>query len=137
MEYILAIRESGIYRMPMAKSDPCPKCGVNMNMVGKAHRCVPSSPVPVGAVLSRPAGRPKMADAVTRAVVRRTIKAGEQAAVKSSESATPMVGDDPLVPVVLKLPRSFWSRIENYWHQEKLPSRTAGVRALLERGLIK
>jgi hypothetical protein len=41
----------------------------------------------------------------------------------------------PTKPVLLKFERAFLDRIEDYWHRARLPSRTAAIRELLERGL--
>lgn len=45
--------------------------------------------------------------------------------------------EDGVEGKMLRLPRGLWDRIDAYWHDERLPSRTAAVRALIERGLEK
>lgn len=39
------------------------------------------------------------------------------------------------VPRVVRLDADLWDRIDEYWHRERLASRTAAVRELLELGL--
>lgn len=39
------------------------------------------------------------------------------------------------MPVLVKLPASVWARVDDYRFLHRLASRTAAVRALLERGL--
>lgn len=114
----------------MAKSNPCPKCGANMNMVGVAHNCVPRSAQDAPRKSGDRSNGSKKASAPQPA-----------GTSKSIEPASPVMrgegsGSD-LEPKVLKLPGDLWGRIDDYWHREKLPSRTAGIRALLEKGLGK
>ena len=47
----------------IVKPDPCPICGVNLALVGRAHRCLPQqvATIPVAAAPSRPS-RPAASD---------------------------------------------------------------------------
>ncbi len=116
--------------MPMAKSNPCPKCGANMNMVGVAHNCVPRPTQDTPRKGGDRSNGSKKASAPPPA-----------GASKSSEPASPVPrgggGGSDLEPKVLKLPGELWGRIDDYWHREKLASRTSAIRALLEKGLGK
>lgn len=116
------------------KNDPCPKCGLNRTMVGKAHNCVPRGPV-VTPVFSKKAG------AVTRAVGRKTVKASERAAVKSSEPATPVTKGrgrpagsayPGRVPVLIKFDPEAVAWLDEEYVRRKQPSRVDLIRALVD-----
>lgn len=116
------------------KNDPCPKCGLNLNMVGMAHRCVPRSMAP------------SKAEAVTRAVVRKTTKAVERAAVGSSEPAAPVTSRGRGRPagsayagrqaVLIRFDPAAVEWLDGEFVRRRLPSRVDLIRALVDEARV-
>ncbi len=99
--------------------DLCVRCGKNIRLVGRVHHCMRFSPLEPHIVTPRE-DRPKRVR-----VNRRRPEAGD-----------PGLGDGVKVTIrEIGLPYELWSRIDAYRHGQKLRSRTAALRALLERGL--
>lgn len=46
-----------------------------------------------------------------------------------------MTVDEHLMALHVKLPASLYARLDAYWHDRRLPSRTAAVRQFIERCL--
>ncbi|HXE05210.1 MAG TPA: hypothetical protein VN579_04425 [Bryobacteraceae bacterium] len=110
-------------------------------MVGKAHRCIPRGPV-VTPMFS------KKAEAVTRAVVRKTVEASERAAAKSIEPASPVMKGrgrpagsayPGRVPVLIKFDPEAVAWLDAEYVRRKQPSRVDLIRALVDeaRGGLK
>ena len=121
----------------MAKSDPCPKCGANMNMVGRAHNCVSRAPVVAARVL-----RDTPRKGGDRRIGSKKASAPPPAgASKLSEPATPVVkgrGRPPgpkRVPVLLEIEPELLARLDRYRAGSDLPSRQAVIRFLLDGAL--
>ncbi len=98
--------------------EKCSKCGKSIALVGRVHKCTP-------VILQAPAG------AGSAPVSRPT---GE-ATRKRAEVADAAKTTDKLFARVLKLPISTWALVDDFWHREKLDSRTAAIRELIKRGL--
>lgn len=128
----------------MAKSDPCPKCGLNMNMVGKAHRCVARSGVATSAKTVALVGRVAAAAGPVdplRVLGGRKGPTKRPSAVKSSEPAPPVTkgrGRPPgpkRVPVLLEIEPELLARLDRYHEKSDLASRQAVIRFLLDGAL--
>ncbi len=106
----------------------CKFCGKNLDLVGRAHNCVPR-------VVVVPAAGPAAVSVVT-----------EAPALEMDLPVTSVVSaliEEPVAALVvggverLTFPasRELVGRIDEYWHRERLGSRSAAIRALIERGL--
>lgn len=45
------------------------------------------------------------------------------------------MSEDHTVVMHVRMPRSLYARLEDYWHDRRLPSRSVGVRLLVEQAL--
>ena len=45
----------------------------------------------------------------------------------------PLMDNDDLIHLHVKLPSALYERLETYWHAHRLPSRSVAVREALER----
>lgn len=102
-----------------------------------------------GVQKTRTASPSGKAAVVGRAVLRKTVQASERAAISSAPSneeskgpprkppaAVAASGEGPFLPVTVALDQPLIGRLDEWAHGKRL-TRSAAVRALLERGLPK
>jgi hypothetical protein len=86
--------------------------------------------------------------AVERAVLRKTVQSSERAAISSAplneeakarpkkHGAAAASGEGPFLPTTYSLPQSLIDRVSEWAHENRV-TKSAGARALLEKGLLK